>query len=160
MQKEGAGGWSPLLVALDGIEDPHNIGAILRSAEAAGVTAVLLPKRGAVLTPAVYKSSAGAANNVPIVKIGNLEQTIRKVQEEFGVMCVGLAGEAEKSIYEISLIGPICLIIGNEEKGLHRLTRERCEQVASIPLSGKTASLNASVAAGVALFEAVRQRAN
>ncbi|HET6401635.1 MAG TPA: 23S rRNA (guanosine(2251)-2'-O)-methyltransferase RlmB [Candidatus Kapabacteria bacterium] len=160
LEEEGAGGWCPLLIALDGIEDPHNIGAILRSAEAAGVTAVLLPKRGAVLTPAVYKSSAGAANNIPIVKIGNLEQTIRKLQEEFGVSCCGLAGEAEKSIYEISLTGPICLIVGNEEKGLHRLTRERCEQLASIPLSGKTASLNASVAAGVALFEAVRQRAN
>ncbi|HZK76795.1 MAG TPA: 23S rRNA (guanosine(2251)-2'-O)-methyltransferase RlmB [Candidatus Kapabacteria bacterium] len=164
MQKEGASiahdarGWYPLLVALDGIEDPHNIGAILRSAEAAGATAVLLPKRGAVLTPAVYKSSAGAANNVPIVKIGNLEQTIRKLQEEYGVSCCGLAGEAEKSIYEISLTGPICLIIGSEEKGLHRLVKERCEKLAAIPMLGKTASLNASVAAGVALFEAVRQR--
>jgi 23S rRNA (guanosine2251-2'-O)-methyltransferase len=160
MQKEGAGGWCPLLIALDGIEDPHNIGAILRSAEAAGVTAVLLPKRGAVLTPAVYKSSAGAANNVPIVKIGNLEQTIRKLQEEFSVSCIGLAGEAKGSIYDASLTGPICLIIGSEEKGLHRLVKERCEHLAAIPLHGKTASLNASVAAGVALFEAVRQRAN
>jgi 23S rRNA (guanosine2251-2'-O)-methyltransferase len=156
----GRGAFATLLIALDGIEDPHNIGAILRSAEAAGVTAVLLPKRGAVLTPAVYKSSAGAANSVPIVKIGNLEQTIRKLQEEFGVMCVGLAGEAKQSVYEISLTGPVCLIIGSEEKGLHRLVKERCEQLAAIPLRGKTASLNASVAAGVALFEVVRQRAH
>jgi len=154
-----AGNRNPLLIALDGIEDPHNIGAILRSAEAAGVTAVLLPKRGAVLTPAVYKSSAGAANNVSIVKIGNLEQTIRKLQGEFGVICLGLAGEAEESLYETSLVGPLCLIVGSEEKGLHRLVKERCEKLAAIPLMGKTASLNASVAAGVAMFEAVRQRA-
>jgi 23S rRNA (guanosine2251-2'-O)-methyltransferase len=147
-----------LLVALDGIEDPHNIGAIIRSAEAAGADAVLLPKRGAVLTPATYKASAGAANHLPIVKFGNLDQTIRDLQEKHGVTCVGLAGEAQQSIYEIGLIGPICLIIGSEEKGLHRLVRERCEQLASIPLQGKTASLNASVAAGVAVFEAVRQR--
>jgi 23S rRNA (guanosine2251-2'-O)-methyltransferase len=158
-KEEGAGGWSPLLVALDGIEDPHNIGAIIRSAEAAGAHAVLLPKRGAVLTPAVYKASAGAANNLPIVKYGNLAETIRRLQDEFGIPCYGLAGEAESSIYELSLMGPLCLIIGSEEKGLHRLVRERCEKLIAIPLAGKTASLNASVAAGVALFEAVRQRA-
>ncbi|SRR5579883_701785 len=150
---------NPLLVALDGIEDPHNIGAIIRSAEAAGAMAVLLPKRGAVLTPAVYKASAGAANHMAIVKIGNLEQTIRKLQEEFGVSCIGLAGEATESLYTVGLTGPICLIIGSEEKGLHRLVRERCEKLASIPMLGKTASLNASVAAGVAIFEAVRERA-
>lgn len=151
---------NPLLLMLDGIEDPHNIGAILRSAEAAGATAVLLPKRGAVLTPAVYKASAGAANHVPIVKIGNLAETIRKLQEEFNIPCCGLAGEAGESIYKTKLAGPICLVIGSEEKGLHRLVRERCETLASIPMHGKTASLNASVAAGVALFEAVRQRAH
>ncbi len=160
MQKEGAGGWFPLLIALDGIEDPHNIGAIIRSAEAAGATAVLLPKRGAVLTPAVYKASAGAANHIPIVKYGNLAETIRKLQEEFSITCCGLAGEAKESIYDSSLTGPICLIIGSEEKGLHRLVRERCEKLIAIPLFGKTASLNASVAAGVVLFEALRQRAH
>jgi 23S rRNA (guanosine2251-2'-O)-methyltransferase len=147
-----------LLIALDGVEDPHNIGAIIRSAEAAGADAVLLPKRGAVLTPATYKASAGAANHMPIVKFGNLDQTIRELQEEHGVTCIGLAGEAQNLLYDISLIGPICLIIGSEEKGLHRLVRERCEQLAKIPMMGKTASLNASVACGVALFEAVRQR--
>jgi 23S rRNA (guanosine2251-2'-O)-methyltransferase len=117
-----------------------------------------LPKRGAVLTPAVYKASAGAANNLPIVKYGNLAETIRKLQDEFGIPCYGLAGEAETSIYESSLSGSLCLIIGSEEKGLHRLVRERCEKLIAIPLGGKTASLNASVAAGVALFEVVRQR--
>jgi 23S rRNA (guanosine2251-2'-O)-methyltransferase len=149
---------NPLLIALDGVEDPHNIGAIIRSAEAAGSSGILLPKRGAVLTPAVYKTSAGAAHNLPIMKYGNLEQTIRKLQEEFGVVCIGLADEAAESIYKISLIGPLCLIIGSEEKGLHRLVRERCEKLVRIPLFGKTASLNASVASAVALFEAVRQR--
>ncbi len=158
LQEEGAGGWCPLLVALDDIEDPHNIGAIIRSAEASGATAILLPKRGAVLTPAVYKSSAGAANHLPIVKFGNLAETIRKLQEEYGVICVGLAGEAKQTLYETSLIGPICLVIGSEEKGLHRLVRERCEKLVAIPMFGKTASLNASVACGVALFEARRQR--
>jgi 23S rRNA (guanosine2251-2'-O)-methyltransferase len=147
-----------LLVAIDGVEDPHNIGAIIRSAEAAGADAVLLPKRGAVLTPAVYKASAGAASHLPIVKIGNLSETIRKLQEEFGVMCVGLAGEAEKTLYQLHLNRPICLVVGGEEKGLHRLVRERCEELGKIPLAGKTASLNASVATGVALFEVVRQR--
>ncbi len=149
---------NPLLVALDGIEDPHNIGAIIRSAEASGATAILLPKRGAVLTPAVYKASAGAANHLSIVKYGNLAETIRKLQDEFGIRCCGLAGEAAESLYEARLDGPICLVIGSEEKGLHRLVRERCEMLASIPMLGKTASLNASVAAGVALFEVVRQR--
>ncbi len=157
-QEEGAGGWTPLLIALDGVEDPHNIGAIIRSAEAAGAHAILLPKRGAVMTPAVYKASAGAASNLPIVKYGNLEQTIRNMQEEFFVTCVGLAGDAPETIYEANLTGPICFVTGSEEKGLHRLVRERCEKVVSIPLAGKTASLNASVASGVALFEAVRQR--
>jgi 23S rRNA (guanosine2251-2'-O)-methyltransferase len=150
---------NPLLIALDGIEDPHNIGAIIRSAEAGGATAVLLPKRGAVLTPAVYKASAGAANHLPIVKYGNLAETIRKLQEEFGVICCGLAGEAKESIYDAHLDGPICLVIGSEENGLHRLVRERCEKLVSIPMFGKTASLNASVACGVALFEVLRQRA-
>lgn len=160
LEEEEAGGWCPLLIALDGIEDPHNIGAIIRSAEAAGAAAVLLPKRGAVLTPAVYKASAGAANHISIVKYGNLAETIRKLQEEFSVACYGLAGEGERTIYEENLAGAICLVIGGEEKGLHRLVRERCDALLRIPLTGKTASLNASVAAGVALFEACRQRAH
>jgi 23S rRNA (guanosine2251-2'-O)-methyltransferase len=147
-----------LLIALDGVEDPHNIGAIIRSAEAAGSSGILLPRRGAVLTPTIYKTSAGAANHFPIVKIGNLEQTIRKLQEDYGVTCVGLAGEATETIYEADLTGPVCFVTGSEEKGMHRLVRERCEKLVKIPLAGKTASLNASVASAVALFEAIRQR--
>jgi 23S rRNA (guanosine2251-2'-O)-methyltransferase len=147
-----------LLIALDGVEDPHNIGAIIRSAEAAGGSGILLPRRGAVLTPTIYKTSAGAANHFPIVKIGNLEQTVRKLQEDYGVMCVGLAGEATESIYDADLTGPICFVTGSEEKGMHRLVKERCEKLVKISLAGKTASLNASVASAIALFEAVRQR--
>ena len=159
IQPTSKGVGNPLLIALDGVEDPHNMGAIIRSAEAAGASGILLPKRGAVLTPAVYKTSAGAAHNLPVVKYGNLEQTIRKLQEEFGVACFGLAGEADETIYEADLTGPICFVTGSEEKGLHRLVRERCEKLVRIPLHGKTASLNASVASAIALFEAVRQRA-
>jgi 23S rRNA (guanosine2251-2'-O)-methyltransferase len=148
----------PLLIALDGIEDPHNIGAIIRSAEAAGARCVLLPQRGAVLTPAVFRASAGAAFNLPVVKYNNLTETIFRLREEFEVRCIGLAGEASESIYEADLSGPVCLIVGSEEKGLHHLVRKRCDLLVRIPMSGKTASLNASVASAVALFEVIRQR--
>lgn len=149
---------APLLVALDGIEDPHNIGAIIRSAEAAGARCVLLPQRGAVLTPAVFRASAGAAFNLPVVKYNNLSEVMFRLKEEFEVRCIGLAGESAESIYSADLSGGVCLIVGSEEKGLHHLTRKRCDQLVKIPMSGKTASLNASVAAGIALFEVARQR--
>jgi 23S rRNA (guanosine2251-2'-O)-methyltransferase len=151
-------GKAPLLIALDGVEDPHNMGAIIRSAEAAGATAVLLPKRGAVLTPAVFKTSAGAASHLPIIKYGNLAETISRLKEEFGVFVFGLAGEGEKTIYDVKFDQPVCLVTGSEEKGMHRLVRERCDELVKIPLAGKTESLNASVATAVAIFEAVRQR--
>jgi 23S rRNA (guanosine2251-2'-O)-methyltransferase len=151
-------GKAPLLIALDGVEDPHNMGAIIRSAEAAGATAVLLPRRGAVLTPAVFKTSAGAASHLPIVKYGNLAETITRLKEDFNVFVFGLAGEAEKTIYDVNFDQPVCLVTGGEEKGMHRLVRERCDELVKIPLAGKTESLNASVATAVAVFEAVRQR--
>jgi 23S rRNA (guanosine2251-2'-O)-methyltransferase len=153
-----ASGEPALIIALDGIEDPHNMGAIIRSAEAAGAHAVLLPRRGAVITPAVYKTSAGAAEHIRIVKYQNLAETIRRLREEFGLVCYGLAGEGEQTIFQADLKRPICLVTGSEEKGLHRLTRDRCDALLSIPLTGKTASLNASVATAVATFEVVRQR--
>lgn len=149
----------PLLIALDGIEDPHNIGAIIRSAEAAGARAILLPKRGAVLTPAVFRSSAGAAFNLPVVKYANLAETIFRLREEFDVRCIGLAGEAAEPIYDADLAGAVCLIVGSEEKGLHHLIRKRCDLLVKIPMSGKTASLNASVAAAIAMFEVIRRHA-
>jgi 23S rRNA (guanosine2251-2'-O)-methyltransferase len=148
----------PLFIALDGIEDPHNMGAIIRSAEAGGADAVLMPKRGAVLTPAVYKASAGAATHIPIIKYGNLAETLARLQKEFGFTCYGLAGEGEKTIYQANYSGPICLVTGSEDKGLHQLTRKRCDELLTIPLHGKTESLNASVATAVAIFEVARQR--
>ena len=147
-----------LLIALDGVEDPHNVGAILRSAEAAGATAVLLSERRAALTPAVFKTSAGAANHIAIVKYGNLDQTIRELRESTDIQVIGLAGEGDSTIYQTDFTQPTLLITGSEEKGLHRLTRERCDKLVKIPLTGKTESLNASVATAVAMFEAIRQR--
>jgi 23S rRNA (guanosine2251-2'-O)-methyltransferase len=149
---------APLLIALDGIEDPHNIGAIIRSAEAFGADAVLLPVRGAVLTPAVFKTSAGAALNLPIVKYQNLPDMIFRIKEEFFIKCVGLAGEATEDISSIDTSEGVCLIIGSEEKGLHHLVRKRCDSLAKIPITGKTASLNASVAAAVAIYAVVNGR--
>ncbi len=149
----------PFLIALDGIEDPHNIGAIIRSAEAAGADAVLLPMRGAVLTPAVFKTSAGAALHLPIVKYSNLPEMMFRLREEFFLKCYGLAGEGSETIYEADYSEGLCLLVGGEEKGLHHLVRKRCDSLLKIPLTGKTASLNASVASAVALFEVCRQRA-
>jgi 23S rRNA (guanosine2251-2'-O)-methyltransferase len=146
-----------VLIALDGIEDPHNIGAIIRSAEALGASGMLMPKRGAVLTPAVYKTSAGAALHLPIVKVGNLSETLVELNETYGFTCIGLAGEAEKELTEINTEGNICLVIGSEEKGLHQLTRKRCNELVKIPLGGKTESLNASVAAAIAMYQILKQ---
>jgi 23S rRNA (guanosine2251-2'-O)-methyltransferase len=146
---------SPRLIALDGIEDPHNIGAIIRSAEALGFDAVLLPKRGAVLTPAVFKTSAGAALHLPIVKYSNLPETIFRLKEEFYIKCIGLAGEATEDISSIDTSEGVCLIVGSEEKGLHHLVRKRCDTLAKIPMSGKTASLNASVASAIAMYAVI-----
>ncbi|MEP7235592.1 MAG: 23S rRNA (guanosine(2251)-2'-O)-methyltransferase RlmB [Ignavibacteriota bacterium] len=149
---------APLFIALDGIEDPHNMGAIIRTSEAAGADAVLIPKRGAVLTPAVYKASAGAATHIPIIKYGNLAETLARLQKEFAFACYGLAGEGEGTIFDAKYVGATCLVIGSEDKGLHQLTRKRCDGLIKIPLYGKTESLNASVAAAIAIFEVVRQR--
>jgi 23S rRNA (guanosine2251-2'-O)-methyltransferase len=149
---------APLLIALDGIEDPHNIGAIIRSAEAAGADAVLLPTRGAVLTPAVFKTSAGAALHLPIVKYSNLPEIMFRLREEFFLTCFGLDGNATQTIYDADFSGGICLLVGGEEKGLHHLVRKRCDTLVKIPLTGKTASLNASVASAIGLFEVCRQR--
>ncbi|HYM20896.1 MAG TPA: 23S rRNA (guanosine(2251)-2'-O)-methyltransferase RlmB [Candidatus Kapabacteria bacterium] len=144
-----------VLVALDGIEDPHNIGAIIRSAEALGANGVLVPVRGTSMTPAVYKTSAGAALNLPIVKYSNLSQTIKDLQEYFGFTCLGLAGEGEQEISQIDTSGNICLVIGSEERGLHQLTRKSCDHLVRIPLKGKTESLNASVAAAIAIYSVI-----
>lgn len=146
------------LLVLDGVQDPHNLGACLRSADAAGAHGVIVPKDRAVgLTPAVRKVASGAAESVPLVTVTNLARALDELKEA-GVWLVGLAGEAEQALYDLDLTGPLALVLGAEGAGLRRLTRERCDFLARLPMAGTVGSLNVSVAAGVALFEAVRQR--
>ncbi|MBZ0223247.1 MAG: 23S rRNA (guanosine(2251)-2'-O)-methyltransferase RlmB [Dokdonella sp.] len=152
-------GREALLLVLDGVTDPHNFGACLRSAQAAGVTAVIVPKDRAVgVTPTVRRASAGAADRVPIVSATNLARTLKALKDA-GVWLVGLAGEATQSIHAIDLRGPIALVLGGEGEGMRRLTREACDFSARIPMRGDVESLNVSVSTGIALFEALRQRA-
>ena len=153
-----AAGDAPLLLVLDGVQDPHNLGACLRSADAAGVAAVIVPRdRAAGLTPVVRKVAAGAAETVPLVAVVNLARTLRELKNR-GVWLVGTDDAADRTLYEADLKGPVALVMGSEGEGLRRLTRECCDQLVSIPMAGAVESLNVSVAAGVALFEAVRQR--
>ncbi len=148
----------PLVLVLDGIQDPHNLGACLRTADAAGVGAVIAPAdRAAGLTPTVRKVACGAAETVPFIRVGNLARTLRQLREH-GLWLVGMAGEGEVSLYQADLNGPLALVMGAEAKGLRRLTREHCDQLVRIPMAGSVPSLNVSVATGIALFEAVRQR--
>jgi len=155
-----AAGPAPLLLVLDGVQDPHNLGACLRSADAAGVAAVIVPRdRAAGLTPVVRKVAAGAAETVPLVPVVNLARTLRDLKER-GVWLVGTDDAADKTLYEADLKGPLALVMGSEGEGMRRLTRECCDQLVSIPMAGVVESLNVSVATGVALFEAVRQRAS
>jgi 23S rRNA (guanosine2251-2'-O)-methyltransferase len=154
-----SGSKPPLLLVLDGVQDPHNLGACLRSADAAGVNAVIAPADRAVgLTPTVRKVASGAAETVPFVQVGNLARTLRRLREQ-GLWLVGAAGEADTELYSADLGGSLALVLGAENKGLRRLTRELCDQLVCIPMSGSVASLNVSVATGILLFEAVRQRA-
>ncbi|MFC6276723.1 23S rRNA (guanosine(2251)-2'-O)-methyltransferase RlmB [Psittacicella hinzii] len=143
---------------LDGITDPHNLGACLRSAEAAGVDAVIIPKdKSASLTPVARKISSGASEVLPVIKVTNLARTMRKLQDE-GVWIVGTAGEAEQNIYQYEFPRrSLALVMGNEGKGMRRLTRENCDELVKIPMAGIVSSLNVSVATGVCLFEIVRQ---
>ena len=146
------------LLVLDGVQDPHNLGACLRSAEAAGVDAVIVPKDRAVgITPVVRKVACGAAETVPFIQVTNLARTLKELRDEF-VWVVGAAGEAESSLYDVKLNGKLALVMGAEEKGMRRLTRENCDQLVKLPMAGQVESLNVSVATGVCLFEAVRQR--
>lgn len=149
----------PLLLILDGVQDPHNLGACLRSAAAAGATAVIVPKdRAATLTPTARKVAAGGAERVPLVRVTNLARCMKDLQDA-GIWIVGLAGEAEASLYSVDLKGPMAIAMGGEGEGLRRLTREHCDYLAKIPMASGMESLNVSVAAGISLFEALRQRA-
>ena len=148
----------PFLLILDGVTDPHNLGACLRSAEAAGVNAVIIPKdNSASLTPVVRKVACGAAESIPLIHVTNLARAMRALQEK-GIWIYGTAGEADQSIYECKLEGGIALAMGAEGKGLRRLTREHCDQLIKLPMAGAVSSLNVSVATGICLFEIVRQR--
>jgi 23S rRNA (guanosine2251-2'-O)-methyltransferase len=153
-----AAGETPLLLVLDGVQDPHNLGACLRSADAAGVAAVIVPRdRAAGMTPVVRKVAAGAAETVPLVAVVNLARTLRELKQR-GIWLVGTDDSAEKPLFDADLKGPVALVLGSEGEGLRRLTRECCDQLVAIPMAGAVESLNVSVAAGVVLFEAVRQR--
>jgi len=148
----------PFILILDGVTDPHNLGAILRSADAAGVHAVVSPKdRSVKLTSVVRKVACGAAESVPFITVTNLARTLRELQDA-GVWVVGTAGETDTSIYQADFKGPLALVLGAEGEGLRRLTRETCDSLVKIPMFGTVSSLNVSVAAGICLFEAVRQR--
>jgi 23S rRNA (guanosine2251-2'-O)-methyltransferase len=146
------------ILLLDEIEDPHNLGAILRSADAAGVHGAVIPKNRAVeVNATVVKSSAGAAEHVATVKVTNLNDTIKRLKDA-NVWVVGTDAEATKNFYDYDYRQPVALVIGNEGKGLRRLVRENCDELVRIPMAGKVSSLNASVAAALLLFEVVRQR--
>ena len=151
---------NPLLLVLDGITDPHNLGACLRTSDAAGVCAVIMPRdKSAQLTSIARKVACGAAENVPLIRVTNLARTLRLLQQEYNVWVVGTAGEATESLYQTKLNGALALVMGAEGEGMRRLTREHCDQLISIPMAGSVSSLNVSVATGVCLFEIVRQRA-
>lgn len=150
---------NPFLLLLDGVTDPHNLGACLRTAEAAGVDAVIVPKdRSAALNATARKVASGAAEMIPFIRVTNLARTLRLLQH-YAIRIIGTAGEASCELYQAKLIGPTALVMGAEGTGLRRLTRQHCDQLVSIPLAGSVTSLNVSVATGVCLFEIVRQRA-
>ncbi len=149
----------PLLLVLDSIQDPHNLGACLRTAEAAGVSLVMIPKdRSATLTPLVRKIASGAAEMIPVVQVTNLRRALN-IAQQLGIWFVGLtASPKAKSLYQLKLTGPMGLVLGSEGKGLRALTEQQCDELAYIPMQGDIESLNVSVATGVGLFEALRQR--
>ncbi len=150
-------GEDPFFILLDNIEDPHNLGAIIRTANLAGAHGVIIPKRRAVgLTATVAKTSAGALNYTPVAKVTNLAKTMEELKERgLWFVCADMDGE---SMYKMNLTGPIGLVVGNEGEGVGRLVKEKCDFVAAIPMKGEIDSLNASVAAGVLAYEIVRQR--
>jgi 23S rRNA (guanosine2251-2'-O)-methyltransferase len=148
----------PLLLILDGVTDPHNLGACLRTADAAGVDAVVVPKdNSASLTAIVRKVACGAAEVIPLVQVTNLSRTLKDIQKQ-GVWVIGTAGEAQQTLYQTKIAGPTALVMGAEGKGMRRLTRENCDELVKLPMAGSVSSLNVSVATGVCLYEMVRQR--
>ena len=157
LKKAKEKGEPPFIFLLDDIEDPHNLGAIIRTANLAGAHGVIIPKRHAVgLTSTVAKTSAGALNYTPVAKVSNLGQTIEELKKEgMWFVCADMGGEL---MYNLNLTGPMGVVIGNEGEGVSRLVKEKCDFVAAIPMKGDIDSLNASVAAGILAYEVVRQR--
>jgi 23S rRNA (guanosine2251-2'-O)-methyltransferase len=148
----------PFLLILDCVQDPHNLGAILRTADGAGVHAVVAPKDKAVgITETVRRISVGAADHVPFIQVTNLARTMEHLKKA-GVWIVGTTDHTDKLLYELDLKGPLAIVLGAEEKGMRRLTEENCDFLAKLPMAGKVECLNVSVSAGVCLYEAVRQR--
>lgn len=149
---------SPLLLVLDGVTDVHNFGACLRTADAAGVHGVIVPKdKSAPLNATVRKVACGAAESMPVYQVTNLARSLARLKS-LGVWLIGTAGEAEAMLFDADLSGPVALVMGAEGKGLRRLTREACDHLVKLPMAGSVSSLNVSVATGIGLFEAVRQR--
>ena len=150
----------PLVAVLDGIVDPHNLGAIARTMDAAGGHGIVIPERRAAgISPGAIRASAGALMHLPVARVVNIARTIEYLNQ-LGVQTVGLSADAKEDYASVNLTQPTAIVVGSEEKGLSRLVAKRCSQTVSIPMHGKLASLNASVSAGIALYEAVRQRAN
>ena len=153
-----AKGEAPFLVLLDELEDPHNLGALLRTADATGVHGILIPKRRSVsLNATVAKTSAGAVEYVPVARIGNIAQTLKKLKEK-GFWVAGADMDGEKAYYEADLTGPLVLVVGSEGKGMSRLTKEACDFIVRMPMVGRINSLNASVAGSILMYESMRQR--
>lgn len=146
------------ILVLDGVTDPHNLGACLRSADAAGVDAVIVTKdKSAGLSPTTIKVACGAAETVPLIQVTNLARTLRQLQDD-GVWITGTAGETDKLLFDMDFTGPTAIVMGAEGVGMRRLTREHCDDLVKIPMQGSVTSLNVSVATGIALFEVLRQR--
>ena len=149
---------TPFLLVLDGVTDPHNLGACLRNADAAGVDAIIVPKdKSAKLNGTARKVACGAAETVPLVQVTNLARTLRDIKE-MGVWVVGTAGETDVEVFDAKLTGPMAIVMGAEGSGMRRLTREHCDELVKIPMVGTVSSLNVSVATGICLFEVMRQR--
>ena len=158
MMSASTDGEAPLLVMLDGIQDPHNLGAIARTADAAGAHGLIIPERRAVgITPGAVRASAGALEHVKVSRVGNLNRAIENLKEQ-GMLVIGLDADGDVEYSEADFKGPVVIVVGSEGKGLSRLVRENCDQIASIPMAGQLSSLNASVSTGLVLYEAFRQR--
>jgi 23S rRNA (guanosine2251-2'-O)-methyltransferase len=158
MMSASTDGEAPLLVMLDGIQDPHNLGAIARTADAAGAHGLIIPERRAVgITPGAVRASAGALEHVKVSRVGNLNRAIENLKAQ-GMLVIGLDADGDVEYSEADFTGPVVVVVGSEGKGLSRLVRENCDQIASIPMTGQLSSLNASVSAGIVLYEAFRQR--